>query len=159
MDMQERCREWRPAWNLGWLLGYVLPQGQIDKVSQRQKAIQTLDMRLSPSRFPRKSNCPVGLCDRSCWYAINRDRGGSALGHGAAVAIHGMGRLRRLRRYSCIILSRGESSLLFITNTFTCIIHMLLSDKHSHLFSTLSRSQEACWTTGLLVKCALVAQE
>lgn len=45
----------------------------------------------------------------------------------------------RLRRYSCIILSRGESSLLFITNTFTCIIHMLLSDKHSHLFSTLSR--------------------
>jgi hypothetical protein len=78
------------------------------------------------------------------------------LGLGAAVAILGMG---RLRRYSCITLSRGESSLLFITNTFTCIIRLLLSDKHSHLFSTLSRCQEACWTTGLLVKCALVAQE
>jgi hypothetical protein len=133
-DMQEHCRESRPAWNLGWLLGYVLPQSQIDKVSQRQKAVRTLDMRHLLRVFEESQT--VGCCDRSCWFAINKDRGGSALGLGAAVAILGMG---RLRRYSCITLSRGESSLLFITNTFTCIIRLLLSDKHSHLFSTLSR--------------------
>jgi hypothetical protein len=110
---------------------------------------QMLEMRLSRPRYPPKTN--IWKMAELMLVLLSMGVGQSLIGPWGSCRHPRAGPFTQRPTSS---LPRGAPSLLFVTNTFTCVVLFLPSDKHAAFSPTLSR-----WRPGLLMKCALVAQE